>query len=105
MLQQSCDPLAIVDVGLPSRHRLDVLRVDEQELEEPLQDLIDRSPVDARSVEPFRRAPDRFDPPRVPWIMSSFSASTIYAAYSPRTSGTTTRPARISRSTRMPPTA
>jgi len=46
MFQQSRDPLTILDVGLPSGHRLYVLRVDEQQLEGALQDLLDRPPVD-----------------------------------------------------------
>jgi hypothetical protein len=50
MLQQPRDPLAIFDVGLPPRHRLDVRRVDEKKLEGPLQDLIDRPPVDASAL-------------------------------------------------------
>src|SRR5215510_8949907 len=48
MLQQARDPLAIFDVGLPPRYRLDMLRVDEQQLEVPLQNLVDRAPVHAR---------------------------------------------------------
>jgi hypothetical protein len=59
MLQQSRDPLAILDIGLPPRHRLDVLGIDEEDLDSPLQDLVDRSPVDAgalhRDVRAFGR--------------------------------------------------
>jgi hypothetical protein len=46
MLQQPPDPLAILDVGLPPGHRLDVLGVDEEELKAALQHLVDGPPVD-----------------------------------------------------------
>jgi hypothetical protein len=50
LLQQARDPLAVLDVGLPPGHRLDVLRVDEEKLEASLQDLVDGPPVDAGAL-------------------------------------------------------
>ncbi len=44
-LQQLRDPLAVLDIGLASRHVLDVLGVDQEDLEAVLQQVPDRLPV------------------------------------------------------------
>lgn len=62
MLQESGDPLAILNIGLATRHRLDVLGIDEEDLEAPLQDLVDGPPVDAGTLHRDVRAPGRGQP-------------------------------------------
>jgi hypothetical protein len=45
VLEQLGDPLTVLDVGLTPRHRLDVLGVAQDQLEEPLEQVPDRLPV------------------------------------------------------------
>ena len=65
------DPLGILHVGLAPRHVADVPGVADDQLEMPLQDGIDRAPVDARALHPNVRhsrcpqpVPQRFEVPR-----------------------------------------
>ena len=65
------DPLGILHVGLAPRHIADVSGVADDQLEMPLQDGIDRAPVDARALHPNVRhsrcpqpVPQRFEVPR-----------------------------------------
>ena len=63
------DPLGILHVGLAPRHVADVPGVADDQLEMPLQDGVDRAPVDARALHPdMRHARLRASPatPRVP---------------------------------------
>src|SRR5215471_3246040 len=45
--QQVCDPLGIFDIGLASRHGLDVTRIGDDQLEVTFEDVVDRLPVNA----------------------------------------------------------
>jgi hypothetical protein len=45
--QQVCDPLGIFDIGLATRHGLDVTRIGDDQLEVTFEDVVDRLPVDA----------------------------------------------------------
>jgi hypothetical protein len=49
--QQVGDPLGILDVALAAGHRLDVLRVDQQQGEVPFQHVVDRLPVGSAARE------------------------------------------------------
>jgi hypothetical protein len=51
VLQEVGDPFAVPHIGLPSRHRLDVAGVNEQEREAAFQQIPDRPPVDAGALE------------------------------------------------------
>ena len=62
MLQQPRDPLAILNVGLPPGHRLNVLGVHEEELDAALQNLVDRPPVDPGALHRDVCAPGRGEP-------------------------------------------
>src|SRR5262249_38557176 len=48
VLQQLGDPLTVLDVGLAAGHLLDVLGVDQDDTDAPLQEVEDRLPGDAR---------------------------------------------------------
>jgi hypothetical protein len=45
--QQVRDPLGIFDIGLATRHGLDVTRIGDDQLEVTFEDVVDRLPVDA----------------------------------------------------------
>ena len=47
MAQQVGDPGAVLDIGLATWHRLDVLRIDQDDLEAAFQDVEDRPPIHA----------------------------------------------------------
>ena len=50
MSQQVSDPLGVLYVGLAARYGFDVLRVGQQNLELPLQEIEGRLPIDARAL-------------------------------------------------------
>jgi hypothetical protein len=56
------DPLGILHVGLAPRHIADVPGVADDQLEMPLQDGIDRAPIDARALHPNVRRSCRLQP-------------------------------------------
>jgi hypothetical protein len=56
------DPLGILHIGLAPRHVADVPGVADDQLEMPLQDGIDRAPIDARALHPNVRHPRRLQP-------------------------------------------
>src|SRR5271157_2048465 len=65
------DPLGVLHIGLAPRHVADVPGVADDQFEMPLQDGIDRAPVDARALHPDVRhsrrpqpVPQRFEVPR-----------------------------------------
>jgi hypothetical protein len=45
--QQVCDPLGVFDIGLATRHSLDVARIGDGQLEVTFENVIDRLPIDA----------------------------------------------------------
>ena len=63
VLVQLLEPLRVVDVRLPSRHVLDITRVDQQHLEPVrFENLVDRKPVHARRLHRDRGDANRRQP-------------------------------------------
>ena len=47
MAQKLRNPFGVPDVRLPPRHGLDVLGIDDQQLTEPFEQIVDRTPIHA----------------------------------------------------------
>jgi hypothetical protein len=62
--QQFGDPFGILHVRLAPRHRFDVLRIDHQEGEQALQEVIDGAPIDASAFHRHVRTAGRLQPVR-----------------------------------------
>src|SRR5688572_20394636 len=62
MTEQVSNPLGVTHIRLASRHRLDVLRVDDEDSEEPLAKVLDRATVSAAALQRHMRAPRRLQP-------------------------------------------
>src|SRR5215467_11079402 len=60
--QQVCDPLGIFDIGLATRHSLDVTRIGDDQLEVTFEDVVDRLPVNASRFHRYGRTICRRQP-------------------------------------------
>jgi hypothetical protein len=60
--EQLRQPLAILDIGLPPRHVLQLPHVDQQQLKRVLKHVVDRLPIDARTFQRHMRHPRRLQP-------------------------------------------
>src|SRR5215468_4942491 len=60
--QQVCDPLGIFDIGLATRHSLDVTRIGDDQIEVTFEDVVDRLPVNASRFHRYGRTICRCQP-------------------------------------------